>query len=320
MIKIYYNQVKLYNYSNLVVKIINIFKILSFLVIILPFSVNAEIEVKHKYLTTTTNKNKSNNKANILANKLRDLTILVDNVNHNIITVKQGDSFLSLAKKHNLSSAEFAKLNNLKSPYHIKIGQRLKISTSKIYKVKKGDDLEGIAWLYNLSLVHLYEINNFPKYYKVKPGEIIKIHTNSINNNDKLKDTKKIQIKKLKTVWPLKGKVITKYGMGKVGVKSEGINIAANLGDQVKACASGFVVYVNKDGLGGLGNVVIIEHAGEWFSTYAHLGEIIVENGDNVNMGELIAKVGNTGNANIPQLYFALRKEGIMVNPQKYLP
>lgn len=65
----------------------------------------------------------------------------------------------------------------------------------------------------------------------------------------------------------------------------------------------------------GLGNYVSIDHGNGDVSFYGHLSAIVAETGDEVAQGDLIAYVGNTGDSTGFHLHFALRRDGIWVNP-----
>ena len=67
-----------------------------------------------------------------------------------------------------------------------------------------------------------------------------------------------------------------------------------------------------------LGNYIIINHDGVE-SEYGHLSEILVSEGDAVSAGDVIGRVGETGNATGPCLHFELEVDGEYVNPEYYL-
>ncbi|MGX1791009.1 peptidoglycan DD-metalloendopeptidase family protein [Bosea sp. NPDC055332] len=115
--------------------------------------------------------------------------------------------------------------------------------------------------------------------------------------------------------WPARGRVIAGYA-GKGG--NEGINIAVPEGTPVKAAEGGVVAYAGSE-LKGYGNLVLIRHPNGYVSAYAHNGEISVKRGEQVKRGQVVAKSGQTGNVNSPQLHFELRKGSTPVDPMPYL-
>lgn len=115
--------------------------------------------------------------------------------------------------------------------------------------------------------------------------------------------------------WPARGRVIAGYN-GKGG--NEGINIAVPEGTPVKATEGGVVAYAGSE-LKGYGNLVLIRHPNGYVSAYAHNGELNVKRGDQVKRGQVVAKSGQSGNVNSPQLHFELRKGSTPVDPVPYL-
>jgi murein DD-endopeptidase MepM/ murein hydrolase activator NlpD len=71
---------------------------------------------------------------------------------------------------------------------------------------------------------------------------------------------------------------------------------------------------------GNYGLLVCIEHPNQWETRYAHLSEIFVKKGKIVKKGEIIGKVGDTGNATAPHLHFEVRRKGIPINPNIVIP
>jgi murein DD-endopeptidase MepM/ murein hydrolase activator NlpD len=114
--------------------------------------------------------------------------------------------------------------------------------------------------------------------------------------------------------WPARGRIIEGFKSG----GNDGINISVPPGTSVRAAESGVVVY-SGDGLKGYGNLVLIKHPNGFVSAYANNGELDVKRGETVKRGQIIAKSGDTGNVNAPQLHFELRKGSTPVDPTQYL-
>lgn len=120
-------------------------------------------------------------------------------------------------------------------------------------------------------------------------------------------------------VWPVEGRVVVGYGEGPGGTHNDGINIAAPLGTPVLAAQSGVVAYTGNE-LRGYGNLVLIKHADDWMTAYAHNGAVLVKRGETVKRGQLIARVGTTGGVTEPQLHFEMRRGTHALDPTGYLP
>ena len=104
-----------------------------------------------------------------------------------------------------------------------------------------------------------------------------------------------------------------------VFIGNDGINIAAPLGTPVRASADGVVKIVTDD-LKSYGNLIVIAHSGSYQTVYAHVDHTAVSIGQSVKQGDVIATVGQSGNAKIPMLHFEIRRQAIPQNPSLYLP
>ncbi|MER3546609.1 MAG: peptidase M23 [Rhodanobacteraceae bacterium] len=110
--------------------------------------------------------------------------------------------------------------------------------------------------------------------------------------------------------WPSDGAVISNSGSG--------LDIAGNPGDPVRAAADGTVVY-SGNGLIGYGELIIIKHSDNYLSAYGHNRKRLVQEGQRVRAGQVIAEMGSTG-APREELHFEIRKAGKPVDPTDYLP
>ena len=116
--------------------------------------------------------------------------------------------------------------------------------------------------------------------------------------------------------WPVKGRVIAEFGARPDGGHNDGIDLAVPQGTSVKAAENGVVAYAGNE-LKGYGNLVLIRHANNWVSAYAHNEELLVKRGDKVRRGQIIAKAGATGAVSQPQVHFELRKGSRPVDPDQ---
>ncbi len=113
---------------------------------------------------------------------------------------------------------------------------------------------------------------------------------------------------------PVEGLVIQKFGPQPDGGMNEGINISVPKGTPIKAAENGVVAYVGNE-LSGFGNLVLIRHADDYVTAYAHTEEVLVKRCDVVKRGQVIAKAGATGDVSQPQLHFEIRKASKPVDP-----
>jgi len=118
--------------------------------------------------------------------------------------------------------------------------------------------------------------------------------------------------------WPVRGRVIAGYGARTSGKQNDGINVAVPEGTPVKAADDGVVTYAGSE-LKGYGNLVLIKHNNGFVTAYAHASELLVKRGDAIKRGQIIAKSGQTGEVQSPQLHFEIRKGSTPVDPTQIL-
>ncbi|MDQ2085730.1 M23 family metallopeptidase, partial [Herbivorax sp. ANBcel31] len=104
---------------------------------------------------------------------------------------------------------------------------------------------------------------------------------------------------------------------GDISEYSKGINIEAGMDTSIKAAYSGEVLETGENS--EKGNFIKIKHGKNMVTIYACCSKVLVEKGQYVDKGDIIAKVGNTGKFKNPSLYFVLLKEGVPVNPLDYI-
>lgn len=119
-----------------------------------------------------------------------------------------------------------------------------------------------------------------------------------------------------KLPWPVRGKLLARYGDPKAGgrLRWNGLWIAGSEGEPVRAVARGRVAYVGW--MHAYGLIVVLEHEGGFYSLYGHNQNVAVSIGDWVQSGDLIAAVGATGGHQKTGLYFELRKGTEALNPR----
>jgi lipoprotein NlpD len=128
-----------------------------------------------------------------------------------------------------------------------------------------------------------------------------------------------IRIDKGRFMWPLKGPVITRFGIQPSGMKYNGIKIAAKEGSPVQAAAAGTIIYASY--VKGYGDTIIVKHDENYTTVYAYLKSSVTKRDDRVKKGEKIASVGPSEEpGGEPYLYFEIRERNKARNPQFFLP
>ncbi len=115
-------------------------------------------------------------------------------------------------------------------------------------------------------------------------------------------------------IWPVNGKLVSRFGKKGEGLRNDGVNIVAPRGTAVRAARSGVVAYAGNE-LRGFGNLLLIKHSNGWVTAYAHNENLLVKRGQRVTRGQVVAKVGDSGNVARPQLHFEIRKGNKAVDP-----
>lgn len=118
--------------------------------------------------------------------------------------------------------------------------------------------------------------------------------------------------------WPLYGRVSSRYGWrkdprGRGRQMHHGIDIAAAPGRRVKAAGVGVVSYAGRGG--GYGNLVEVRHPDGHVTRYAHMTQLLVKTGQQVEGGDPVGTVGNTGRSTGPHLHFEFRLNGKTEDP-----
>lgn len=86
----------------------------------------------------------------------------------------------------------------------------------------------------------------------------------------------------------------------------------------VKAAFDGTIV-VSEKGVDARGWYIDIDHGNGWVTEYQHLGKLNVKVGDKVKKGQVIGEVGMTGASTGPHVHFEVRKDGVRLDPLRYL-
>ncbi len=120
--------------------------------------------------------------------------------------------------------------------------------------------------------------------------------------------------------WPVEGPLRSPYGIRMEGALTglhRGVDIAADVGTPVRPLLSGRVRFAGT--MDGYGHVVWIDHGTDLLSVYAHLSQITVEAGQEVNKGTIVGRTGQSGNTTGPHLHLEVWRWGREVDPVQFL-
>lgn len=119
--------------------------------------------------------------------------------------------------------------------------------------------------------------------------------------------------------FPVRGELVGRFGAPRAegGTTWKGVFIRAATGTDVRAVAGGEIVF--SDWLRGYGNLIIIDHGGDYLSIYGNNDALLGEVGEEVGGGDAIARVGSDGGGGESGLYFEIRHQGQPQDPMKWV-
>jgi lipoprotein NlpD len=191
--------------------------------------------------------------------------------------------------------------------------------------VRPGETLYRISRAYGVSERELAELNDLDRPAELQvgrglfiPGATRVLDLSSVSNlPPPRKEEEKAIVRDVHYAWPLHGLLVSRFGVR--GVEHhDGIDIAAPEGTPVMAAGPGRVVFAGEQR--GYGRLAVIDHGGGEATIYAHCSQVMVQVGDSVRTGQVIAKVGRTGRATGPHLHFEVRMHAQPRNPLFFLP
>ena len=207
-------------------------------------------------------------------------------------------------------------------------------AASNFYIVQENDTIYSIAFAFGLDYRALAKVNNLMPPYPLTPGQrlvmtyeppaqaLSKKKTATVGSEAPVVvagiqtvSENPVQTPITSWVWPTKGELIQSFSAKPDG--HPGISIAGKAGQRIRAVANGIVVY-SGDGVRGYGNLIIIKHNETYLSAYAFNQQNRVTTGDRVQIGQVIARMGQN-DAGRSLLYFEIRRNGVPVNPLKFL-
>ncbi|GMR04568.1 MAG: hypothetical protein BMS9Abin23_0466 [Thermodesulfobacteriota bacterium] len=195
-----------------------------------------------------------------------------------------------------------------------------------VHTVGKGETLWRICRTYDVDIERVIRANHIKDPTAIKTGKRIYIPgarkvlkvTPYVREASIAADIKAAQRYRKKFLWPVKGRVLRKFGPRDGGVYNDGIDINIKKKTPVKASHNGRVIYVD-DSFRAYGNIIIIKHAEDFYTIYAHNKQNIVTRGDSVSKGEVIATAGREGPGD-GYLHFEVRKGKTPLDPLFFLP
>lgn len=201
--------------------------------------------------------------------------------------------------------------------------------TGVYHTVKRHQTLWRICKTYRVNMAKVARINGIRDANKIKAGQRIfipgaervlhvDIYIEDLGPSGKQPTTVDLAKARGHFMWPVRGSLLQRFGRG-TGRRHNGIDISAPRGTPIKSADSGKVIYSGNE-IKGYGNIVIIRHGPVFTSVYAQNDVNLVREGDRVQKGHVIARVGSTGRARGSHLHFEIRNHNRPIDPLLVLP
>ncbi|MCG6872026.1 MAG: peptidoglycan DD-metalloendopeptidase family protein [Gammaproteobacteria bacterium] len=206
-------------------------------------------------------------------------------------------------------------------------------SRNWIRVVRPGDTLFSIAWMNELDYHDIARWNHIKSPYLIRPGQVLRLYSTpgsaprtvppvarsspAPNQRSPARPKPPPPLPAHPVagwIWPVQGALLRSFSVGR---GNKGIDLGGRVGQPVRAAAGGRVVY-RGSGLSGYGALIILKHNPTYLSAYAHNATLLVQEGQSVRKGQVIATMGRSDGR--PLLHFEIRRFGTAVDPLKYLP
>ena len=271
------------------------------------------------------------------------------------VVAGRGETVHVIARRYGVAVRDLIALNRLYPPYLLAPGQIVRLPKPMVHEVRRGDTLFSIARRYNVDVAALTRMNGIPSPYTIYPGQRLSLpgavalatpktvarsvpppqpqpqpqsQPQTTVRPEPQATVKRSELSSPRPpvasvpppmasgrfLWPVKGNLLSKFGDKGGGLRNDGINVAAPKGAPIHAAENGVVIYAGNE-LKGFGNLLLVKHADGWMTAYAHAESLVAKRGDQVKKGQVIARVGATGNVDAPQLHFELRHKKVAMDP-----
>ena len=219
--------------------------------------------------------------------------------------VARGDTLHGIAWRYGLDSRELVRWNRLANPDLIFVGQHLRLAAPAPGPVARAPDAAPATAALRPAPVPAQRAPATPAAPSVAPPATAAAAP-----------TKHAPVAQSVSgwMWPAEGKVTHARSVS----GTRGIEIRGQRGQDVRAAAGGKVVY-SGSGLRGYGELIIVKHDETYLSAYAHNETRLVEEGQVVKGGQVIARMGDTEARDV-MLHFEVRRNGKSTDPYQYLP
>ena len=276
---------------------------------------------------------------------LADIQKKTENGNISVYVVRSGDTLSSIAQLFGVTPGTILSANDLSSGSKLQVGEELVILpiTGIDYTVKKGDTLASIAKKYGGDVTEISSYNGIDDTtLEVGSTIIIPDGEAPVAASSGSKSSGSVSSKPVASAKILQGQYASgneipmannpaepARGVGPLGTIDQidyytsplvsfvqtqnihgynAVDLAAPKGTAIMAAAAGEVIVARSGGWnGGYGSYVVIQHGNGSQTLYAHMSVVEATVGEEVVQGQVIGKVGATGEATGPHVHFEIR-------------
>ena len=209
--------------------------------------------------------------------------------------VQRGDTVSQIAERYRLSYRQIGAMNGLDSKYTIYSGQWLKLWEGAPVKAASNNRYNT----YNGANTSAPSQPTYTPPVTSTPTPAYEVTANATSGYD----------------YPSRNQVVRNFD---AAAGNMGMWFAGNEGDPVLASQSGTVLY-SGNGLPEYGNLIMIRHSDNYITAYAHNSQLLVKEGEQVQLGQRIASMGSSGQTNQVGLEFQVRLNGNPIDPRAVL-
>ncbi|HBQ85169.1 MAG TPA: hypothetical protein DER33_08750 [Syntrophomonas sp.] len=245
-------------------------------------------------------------------------TVSMASATGQVYRIRQGDTLWDISRANKVDLHTLMALNHISERTVLKIGQELVLPSNGIclHYIKAGESMWKIAAGYDISVQELLKLNPGQNPQNLKIGTALKLPDRAQYRIAMAQPSRSFALTAVSLSWPVIGIITSRFGWRSSGFH-HGLDIAAELGTPIKACAAGKVIFTGYKDI--YGRIVIIEHYDGKQTLYAHIQKINVKPGQKVGKGQVIATVGTTGRTTGPHVHLEVKQDGKNVDPANYL-
>jgi murein DD-endopeptidase MepM/ murein hydrolase activator NlpD len=229
-------------------------------------------------------------------------------------TVASGETIYALSRRYKVSPQAIANANNLTLSTQLRVGQQIRIPGAATNPV--ANTAPQTVPAQPIRRVDTQAVQNTQNENAPQPENVGMVRPNTAPAVNA--ETPSAPNAAPSFRWPVRGRIISAFGRKPNGQQNDGINLSVPEGTPIRAAEDGVVAYAGNE-LKGFGNLVLIRHADNWVTAYAHNSTIEVKKDQKIKRGDIIARAGQTGGVTSPQLHFEIRKGSNPVDPEKHL-